>query len=76
MHVINGYASRGARLIASVAVVTLVVLAVLDRPASAGSGDPTYTLFEVPGATGTQANSINNRRDLAGQLEGGLPWAA
>jgi hypothetical protein len=76
MHVINGTRHAGARLIASVAVVTLVVLAVLDSPASAGSGDPTYTLFEVPGSTGKQANSINNRGDIAGQLEGGLPWAA
>src|SRR5688572_27267030 len=77
MHVIKGTRHTGARLIASVAVVTLIVLAVLDRPASAGSGGPTDTLFEVPGATGTQANSINNRGDIAGQytLPGNLTAA-
>jgi hypothetical protein len=77
MHVIKGTRYARAHLIASVTVVTLVVLAVLERPAWAGSGDPTYTLFEVPGATGTQASSINNRGDIAGQytLPGNLTAA-
>lgn len=71
---IKGTSHTGGRLITFVA---LVALATLGRQASAKSGDPTYTLFEVPGATGTQANSINNRGDIAGQytLPGNLTAA-
>jgi uncharacterized membrane protein len=71
---IKATSHTGGRLIAFVAMVALVTL---GRQASAKSSDPTYTLFEVPGATGTQANSINNRGDIAGQytLPGNLTAA-
>jgi uncharacterized membrane protein len=56
------------------ALMTMVALA---TPASARSGDPTYTLIEVPGAIATTPNSINNRGDIAGQytLPGNLTAA-
>jgi hypothetical protein len=73
MHVIKGTHRARARLIASVAVVTLVVLAVLDRPASAGSvphgfvySKGQFSSFDVPGAGFTTGVRINNRGNVVG----------
>lgn len=58
------------------ALMTMVALATLSSPASARSGDPTYTLIEVPGAIDTTPNSINNRGDISGQYTLGNLTAA